>query len=153
MQSPSSARLTSKHFPRQRSNRAPSDRPLGLQTQGRVQRWVRGKHARRKKRRFGGGVRERNVLGVAKVESRIKQTNKWANSKKKKQHILKYLWWWSGSLWHHHGNIWKLMKPEDKVSGSSVKLWFFLHFMLTLMHQHKISALNFFQCFLYKSEA
>lgn len=39
---PGSARLTSKHFPRQRSNRAPSDRPLGLQAQRPVQRWVLG---------------------------------------------------------------------------------------------------------------
>lgn len=40
VQAPGSSQLSSKHFPSQRSNRTPSDRPLGLQTRDQVQRWV-----------------------------------------------------------------------------------------------------------------
>lgn len=45
-QAPGPSQLSSKHFPSQRSNHLPSDRPLGPQTQGQVQRRVQGEAGR-----------------------------------------------------------------------------------------------------------
>lgn len=48
-QAPGSSQLSSKHFPSQRSNHLPSDRPLGAQIQGQVQSRALGEAGRERR--------------------------------------------------------------------------------------------------------